>query len=89
MDTDSVCDTTTLKAVDVTHWICVAGDDPNRVITGTITEDMPLWNCSTMGNQICGPLPDTAMAPPGPDLTGIAVLLVIFMAALTGRIKER
>lgn len=27
--------------------------------TTTCAEDMPCWDCSTMGNRICGPLPST------------------------------
>lgn len=28
-------------------------------ISSVCFEDMPCWNCKTMGNKICGPLPRT------------------------------
>lgn len=33
---------------------------PERNVT--ITEDMPGWDCATMGNQVCGP--DAGTIPP-------------------------
>lgn len=31
----------------------------HNVSSGRCEEDMPCWDCHTMGNHICGTLPDT------------------------------
>lgn len=57
---------------------CVAiGEDPGPIWIDdqlVIEEDDPRWDCSTMGNMICGEEDNIPVRDPGKDLTGMFIV---------------